>query len=178
MALHVRVEQGSAVGYRGNSRVVGTLRWSTSCAVGWCLVFACLHLYWAVGGSVGLSSSAGQELATTRPVVFVVAGLYGVAVLLVCGGVLAVAVARDCLGARRLLLLQTLAGLLGAGLLLRGVLLEGVLLADLGGVREQVGPLETRWSLAIWNPWFALGGVVFLTHTWVCRRKALIKRVS
>ncbi|GGO33250.1 hypothetical protein GCM10012286_00570 [Streptomyces lasiicapitis] len=40
----------------------------------WAAAFAGVHFYWAVGGDVGLSVSAGP-LATERPLWFVVAGL-------------------------------------------------------------------------------------------------------
>lgn len=55
-------------------------------------------------------------------------------------------------------------GLFGTGvaLTLRGVVLELVLAANLGGVRAQIGPLETHWSQVSWHPWFALGGCLFI----------------
>ena len=42
-----------------------------------------LHLYWALGGTVGLTESAGRRLAEERPAEFVLGGLYGVALVLV-----------------------------------------------------------------------------------------------
>jgi hypothetical protein len=48
----------------------------------------------------------------------------------------------------------------GAVLLARGLLLEVVLLTGAGGIPSAVGPLETRWSLILWNPWFVVGGLV------------------
>jgi len=36
-------------------------------AVAWCCVFAAAHLFWAVGGSAGLASPAGADLAARRP---------------------------------------------------------------------------------------------------------------
>lgn len=32
---------------------------------------------------------------------------------------------------------------------------------DLGGIRQSAGPLETHWSLVLWDPWFAIGGACF-----------------
>jgi hypothetical protein len=37
-----------------------------------------------------------------------------------------------------------------------------ILAANLGGVRAQVGTLESHWSQVLWNPWFTLGGLLFL----------------
>lgn len=128
----------------------------------WCAVFAALHLFWALGGSTGLASSAGRDLAERRPAAFVVFGLCGVAVLLVGGiGVLWVADGRT--GSRGWTRRAVVClGLVGAVLTLRGVLLEVLLWLDAGGLRTAVGTLETRWSLALWDPWFVLGGVLFL----------------
>nr|CTQ96950.1 hypothetical protein [Kibdelosporangium sp. MJ126-NF4] len=39
-----------------------------------------LHIYWAVGGEAGLASSAGVDLATRRPLGFVLLGLWGLIV--------------------------------------------------------------------------------------------------
>ncbi|MGH3756073.1 MAG: esterase-like activity of phytase family protein, partial [Pseudonocardiaceae bacterium] len=66
------------------SRVVGVPR----VRVG--LLFAALHFYWALGGDAGLASVAGTELAAERPQWFVLAGLWGVGLLLVAGTGLAV----------------------------------------------------------------------------------------
>jgi len=59
-------------------------------AAAWCAVFAAVHLFWAVGGTAGLASSAGQGLAERRPADFVVFGLFGVAALLLAGIVLVI----------------------------------------------------------------------------------------
>jgi hypothetical protein len=45
----------------------------------------------------------------------------------------------------------------GAALLIRGLVLEVLLAASTGGLHNSAGPLETRWSLVWWNPWFAIG---------------------
>jgi hypothetical protein len=128
----------------------------------WCLVFAAVHVFWALGGRTGLASSAGAELAARRPVSFVVFGLWGVAAVLTAGALLAAWAAWGQPRARWLRGLRILAVVVAAGLLLRGVLVEAALAANLGGVRQQVGPLETHWSLILWNPWFIIGGLSFL----------------
>jgi hypothetical protein len=47
-------------------------------------------------------------------------------------------------------------------LLARGIVVELALAVNLGGVRDSVGSSQTRWSLALWNPWFVLGGALFM----------------
>lgn len=128
----------------------------------WCGAFAALHVYWAVGGRVWLASSAGVDLATRRPALFVMAGLWGAALLLLLGAALSAALARGR-PRGRLQRVAVIAGwLVGTVLLARGVVLQLVLVTDAGGVASSVGPSEVHWSLILWNPWFMLGGILFL----------------
>lgn len=131
-------------------------------ACAWCVLFAAVHFFWAAGGEAGLASSAGIDLATRRPVSFVLFGLWGTAVLCLVGAVFCVGLA--CWrprGGRRwgMVILGLLAG---AVLLTRGLLLEVVLLTGAGGVASSVGPAERYWSLILWNPWFTSGGLLLL----------------
>lgn len=135
-------------------------------ASGWCLVFAVLHVFWALGGDLGLAESAGVDLATRRPPAFVLVGLWGVAAVLGVGAVLGGALVhtRPPGWLRRLIILAGL--LVGAILLVRGLAVELVLLLDAGGVALSVGSTQVCWSLLLWNPWFFLGGVAFLFATY------------
>ena len=131
----------------------------------WCALFAGVHVYWGLGGAAGLAESAGVELASDRPGWFVGVGLWGVAGLLVVTaivlGVLAHRPAKDdrLRGRRAAFRVVALAGVL---LLVRGLLLELALPLDLGGLASAIGPEQTRWSVAVWNPWFIAGGMAFL----------------
>nr|WP_243867387.1 DUF3995 domain-containing protein [Actinophytocola oryzae] len=126
----------------------------------WCVLFAVLHIYWAAGGAVGLASSAGADLAAHRPPWFVLLGLWGVALLLLAGAAFSVGTTCWRLTGRLRRAMVILGWLGGIGLLARGLLLEVVLLTGAGGVASAVGPSQTQWSLILWNPWFALGGLV------------------
>jgi hypothetical protein len=131
-------------------------------ACGWCVVFAGVHVYWAVGGNAGLASSAGSALAAERPLSFVLLGLWGTAVLLAAGAVFCAGLARWRPRGRTKLAMAVVGWLVGALLLARGLLLEIVLSTGAGGVAASVGPAESHWSLALWNPWFIAGGVFLL----------------
>jgi hypothetical protein len=48
----------------------------------------------------------------------------------------------------------------GALLLVRAVAIEVLLLA--GSPAVTVSPAERFWTIALWNPWFALGGLLYL----------------
>lgn len=106
----------------------------------WCVLFAALHIYWALGGDDGLASSAGADLAAHRPLWFVLLGLWGTALLLIGGVVFCLGLTRWQLtgGLRRGV---AILGWLGGGVLLaRGLLLEVVLLTGAGGIPSTVGP--------------------------------------
>ncbi len=153
-------------------------RWSVAAvaAAMWCGSFACVHLFWALGGSMGLASSAGRDLAERRPASFVVLGLFGVALLLLVG-IAVIAATQSPRGSERQRRAATaLLGIVGLGLAIRGAAVELLLATDIAGVRASVGPLETRWSLVLWNPWFALGGVLFLMAAIQARRSGSRRR--
>ncbi|MEV6606125.1 DUF3995 domain-containing protein [Kutzneria sp. NPDC051319] len=117
-------------------------------AAGWSALFAALHIYWALGGDIGLTASAGPDLAAQRPTWFVLFGLWGVAALLIAG-------AAFCLLKHPW---QRVGQFAGAALVARGVLIEFVLLVGMAEVSAE----ERFWSLLLWNPWFALGGGLWL----------------
>jgi len=115
-----------------------------------------------VGGDIGLASSAGVDLATRRPALFVAVGLWGTALLLLLGAGFTAALARSRPRGRLRRLAVVVSWLVGVALVARGVVLELVLLTGGGGVAAAVGALEIHWSLVLWTPWFTLGGVAFL----------------
>ncbi len=135
---------------------------AAAAAAMWCGLFACLHLFWALGGSIGLASSAGHDLAERRPVSFGLFGLFGVALCLHLG-IAVIAITQSArIARRRRYAAAVLLAVVGVGLAIRGVALELLLATNAGGLRASVGPLETHWSLVLWNPWFAFGGALFI----------------
>ena len=136
--------------------------WRLQTAFLWCVAFAAVHVYWAVGGNVGLASAAGVDLATRRPALFVLVGLWGTATLLLLGAGFSAGLAEGRPQGRLRRPAAAVGWLLGVTLLARGIILELGLITGAGGIAASVGAAETRWSLVLWNPWFALGGVAFL----------------
>jgi len=105
----------------------------------WCGLFACLHLSWALGGSIGLASSAGPDLAQRRRTSLIIFGLFGTALLLLIG-IAVIAVAYSPRAPRRwrhaaVLLL----GVVGIGLAIRGAVLEVLLATNAAGLRASMG---------------------------------------
>ncbi|MGW1378195.1 DUF3995 domain-containing protein [Streptomyces sp. NPDC002446] len=129
-------------------------------ACGWAAAFAGVHFYWAVGGDVGLSISAGP-LATERPLWFVVAGLWGVGGLCLLGALLAWLLARSRLRGLPALLARWLGWGVSALLLARGIGIEVLLLTDTTYLDASVSVGQRAWTLALWNPWFIAGGLAF-----------------
>ncbi|MEU2513496.1 DUF3995 domain-containing protein [Streptomyces syringium] len=126
----------------------------------WAIAFAGLHFYWAVGGDVGLSVSAGP-LASERPLWFVVAGLWGVGVLCLLGALLAWLLAPSRLRGVPARLARGLGWGAGALLLVRGIGIEVLLLTGTTHLDSSVSAGQRAWTLALWNPWFIAGGLAF-----------------
>ncbi|MEU0627664.1 DUF3995 domain-containing protein [Streptomyces sp. NPDC005989] len=129
-------------------------------ACAWALAFAVLHFYWALGGSWGLSVSAGP-LAEERPGWFVVVGLWGVGLLCLVGGVLGWLLARPRPRGPAGQLVKALGWFVCAVLLTRGMAVEVLLLTEVAGPEINVSPEQRLWTLLLWNPWFMVGGLVF-----------------
>ena len=153
--------------------VLGSRRWGHAAAA-WAGLFAALHLFWAAGGALGLAESAGRELAAERPLWFVAAGLYGVALALVAAAGLGVLLARSPLIGRAGWLLP----LLGAGvavlLLVRAVGIQALLLTDAGYGGGAVSPAQRWWTLLLWNPWCLFGARLFGLAAAAARRRSLL----
>lgn len=126
----------------------------------WAVAFAGLHFYWAVGGDVGLSVSAGP-LATERPLWFVVAGMWGVGALCLLGALLARLLVRPGLLGVPARLARWAGWGVSVLLLARGIGIEVLLLTDAAYLDASVGAGQRAWTLALWNPWFIVGGLAF-----------------
>ncbi|MFF3123692.1 DUF3995 domain-containing protein [Streptomyces sp. NPDC057908] len=129
-------------------------------ACAWAVAFAALHFYWALGGSWGLSVSAGP-LAEERPGWFVAVGLWGVGLLCLVGGVLGWLLARPRPRGLAGRVAKALGWCVCAVLLVRGIAVEVLLLTDAAGSEIDVSPEQRLWTLLLWNPWFMVGGLVF-----------------
>ncbi|MFH8589634.1 DUF3995 domain-containing protein [Streptomyces celluloflavus] len=134
--------------------------WWGRIASAWAVAFAGLHFYWALGGSWGLSVSAGP-LAEERPGWFVAVGLWGVGLLCLVGGGLGWLLGRPWPRGLAGRAVKVLGWCVCAVLLVRGIAVEGLLLADTAGQEIAVSPEQRLWTLLLWNPWFLIGGLVF-----------------
>lgn len=141
-------------------------RWPAYAAAAWSFAFAALSFYWAAGGTVGAETLGNEieRLSEERDSGFV-AELWVTAVLKVLGGLLALALAQpqqDLIPRRALGIAGWIAGglitLYGAANLVQHGLME----AGAVDTPDGLGSEAVTWHLALWDPWWLLGGILFL----------------
>lgn len=138
-------------------------------ACAWAVGFALISLYWAVGGQVG-GETLGVEidrLADVRDASFV-ASLWAAFALKAVAAVLALALVQPW--GRRLprRLLVVLGAVTGAGITLYAVanlVQHALMAAGAIGTPDALGPDAVTWHLALWDPFWLLGGLLFLAAT-------------
>ena len=148
-----------------------SLSLSVYAAAAWSFVFAALSFYWALGGTSLVRTQSPQilELAANPRFLAVVwlTGLFKVA-----AGFTALSLAQRW-GERVPAQLRQAAnwgiGLVltfygGANLAVRGLMALGMLRTP-----ASMRSAAARWHLVLWDPWFLLGGVLFLTAAWSYR---------
>lgn len=132
----------------------------------WSLLFGLVSLYWAAGGTVGISTLAQsiQDAAKDGDDTLLIATLI-TGMLKIAGGLLALISLRP-VGDRRIRavllvllwgigVLYSLYGLLG--LVEKALMAVGVL-----DVPSGLGEDAVVWYLVLWEPYWILGGVLFL----------------
>ncbi len=135
--------------------------WPAYAACAWTLVFAAVHVYWALGGTVGLPPGFTVSMNRALFVIDLVSiPLSGV------GALLALTLVRPW-GRRfpRGMLLTAAWGVCTLMLLHAApTLIEGGLIAT-GLVANDLSA-EDRLSLVLYEPWFLIGGTLFGTAAW------------
>lgn len=135
-------------------------------AAAWALVFAVPHLYWGVGGVIGLDTALNREIVAHRSGWFLALN-WGIALFCLAGGLAALATVRTW---GRRLPARLLRGLAWLGfVLLAARVLDIYVEFGLGltGIRPVLAdqPDEylrlARWFLFLWLPWFTLGAVAW-----------------
>ena len=144
--------------------------WPAYAAAVWAFAFAVPHLYWALGGRAGLTFSLAlrgpEEQDLIRDPWFVALGLWGVAILCIVAGLIALANVRPWGRSipRRALLAATwvaCAILMARAFFYPGFLFSGLRVLGVMSTRPSADPAWFRWDLVLWSPWFLLGGALF-----------------
>jgi hypothetical protein len=145
--------------------------WAAAAACAWAVLFAGLSFFWAAGGRTGLHPL--EQAARSSGPWWVVLNL-GAGGLKLFAGMLAVALVRTQgqQRYRRPLFVATWAQ--GVGIVLYGGL---GLLSDALHVSGIIYDPATRhwffWYLVLWDPWWVLGGALFIATAWLTRRRDL-----
>jgi Protein of unknown function (DUF3995) len=134
-------------------------------AAAWALLFAAMSFYWALGGTLGLDTLGNElerEARAREPETLALVWVTGL--LKVAGAALALALVRPW-GRRlprRLLLFAAWAA--GLGLLayaLANFVQHGLMEAGAVDTPEALGSYAVTWHLALWDPFWLLGGLLF-----------------
>lgn len=150
-----------------NPRALRT--WAGRAAFAWAAIFALMSLYWAAGGQVG-GNTIGVEidrLGRERDP-SLVAQLWAAFALKALIAMLALALLRPWRQRLPRRLLLVLAAATGAGVTLYAVanLIQHALMAT-GAIstHETLGTYALPWHIALWDPFWLVGGLLFLAAT-------------
>ena len=164
----------------GASRGLGTVGQSgrrlalaaayATCA--WAVLFAAANIYWGLGGRLAIPF-ADAEATLADPIL--VAGNWLAAVLKLGLGLLALATFQPWgqLIPRRLALVSIYAA--GISMLLYGALgliVDGLRLVGVFAVSPSAW-IALRWHVFLWDPWWIVGGVLFLLVARLAHRPSL-----
>jgi hypothetical protein len=158
--MHVRPEANK-------QRKISYPRWAAYAACGWALLFAAIHAYWALGGSLGLVPG----LSMARGSVLFVIDL--VAIPLCIGGAafaLTLVLSWGRSFPRRVLLIVAWCGCAFLVVHAAPTLLQGGLIGA-GVLKNTLSPLE-RWDLMVYEPFWLLGGILFGIAAWFYQRES------
>ncbi len=146
--------------------------WAAHAACGWALIFALPSFYWAAGGTVGMNTIARDPDAISllnEPIV-----VFGTGLLKVLGGMLVLALVQPW--ERRFgRWLRRATWAAGGVLVVYGAALQiqhGLMLTRLVDTPDALGITAARWHFWLWDPWWLLGGVLFLLAPWSARRRS------
>jgi glucan phosphoethanolaminetransferase (alkaline phosphatase superfamily) len=144
-------------------------------AAAWALVFAAMSFYWAAGGSIGSSTMSDTivEPARAREPQFV-ALLWITGVLKAIAGLLALALVRPQGRVLPRWIPLTATWVAGVGMLLYGganLAVRAVMALGLLATPESMHSAAARWHLLLWDPWWVLGGALFVVAAWSCGRR-------
>jgi hypothetical protein len=145
---------------------IQTSRWHIYAAL-WSFIFALISFYWGIGGTIGLETLGegikAQALAGDPEILLVNwIGVFGKVLI----GLLALAAGRRWLLPRLNHGLRLGLWIAGGLLALYGSLnlVQHILmLTGIAPIARSLGSLAAvRWHLFLWDPWWLLGGILFL----------------
>jgi uncharacterized protein DUF3995 len=149
--------------------------WAAYAACAWAFLFAALSFFWAAGGRTGLHP---LELGVaSNNFIWIIINL-GAGIMKVLIGLLALALVQPWGRIVPRKLLRACVWVLGIGMFLYGALgLISDVLHVTGIINDPASAKWFFWYLVLWDPWWILGGMLYIAVAWFTRRTPLhIKR--
>lgn len=148
------------------SATVGRQRWACYAASGWAFLFAAMSFYWALGGTRGAATLGiwAEQSARNRDPELVFT-LWVTGLLKALLGLLPLSVLQGWFLYISQRLLRLAMGWIGALIVLYYLASSMQQLLMLGGilpVSKSLGQTGLVWHLTFWNPWWILGGILFI----------------
>jgi len=138
----------------------------------WSIAFAALNFYWALGGTAG-SATIGQAITdlANDPAFTII--LWVTAVMKALLGLLALVLIRPPVRRIPRRVVLTFGWAAGIGMVLYGgasFIQHALMLTGAVHLPDGLGVTAARWHLALWDPWWLLGGILFVAVTWFAAR--------
>jgi hypothetical protein len=147
--------------------------WAAYGASAWAFIFAATSFYWAAGGTAG-GDTIGPAITNLAHDPAFIAALWAIGVVKVLGGLLALALVQPWGRSlpRRVLLTAAWAG--GILVVLYGAaswVQEGLMLVGVIPIPSGLGHTAALWHVLFWDPWWLLGGILFVAAAWFYGRR-------
>lgn len=150
--------------------------WAAYAACGWAFLFAALSFFWAAGGRTGLHPFE-LEVAPGDSI-WIVINL-GAGIIKIVIGLIALALVQSWGRIIPRKLLRASVWVLGAGMVVYGGLgLISDVLHLTGVISAPANGKWFFWYLVLWDPWWVLGGILYIIAAWLTRRKPLRMETS
>lgn len=137
-------------------------------ACAWSFIFAAASFYWAAGGTAG-AGTISETITELAQSAWFAAVLWGTGLLKALVGILALALVRPW--GNKLPRWMLLAGTWGTGILFTfyagaNLSVRGLMQAGIISTPESMLSEAARWHLLLWDPWWLLGGILYIVAAW------------
>ena len=142
--------------------------WAGYAACAWALAFAAASFYWGLGGTLGLATLGREieQLALARDPMTVAIGGWGAGAAKVLAALVALALVQPWGRSIPFRGRRSAAWIVGVLLVVYGIsnfVQHGLMAAGVVPIPQSFGAEALPWHLLLWDPWWLVGGVLFVT---------------